>query len=185
MIPIVTELLRSGLSLLANGVLVKGKDWLKEKTGVDVDKGTLTAQDQAALRKFELEHEEELLKLRLEENKLDVELQKMYLADTASARDRETKMAESPHASWLNKNTGPMLAILAIFVTFGLFYKVTFGDLLNKDMVNKDILLYILGVLSAVVAQIFSYYFGSSTGSKSKSDEIGTLLKTLRKGDPS
>jgi len=184
MIPIVGELLRSGLSLLANGVLVKGKEWLKEKTGVDVDKGALTAQDQATLRKFELEHEEELLKLRLEENKLDVELQKMYLADTASAREREMKMAESPYASWLNKNMGPMLGLVAIVLTFLLFYLVLFNPefMAKLKPENKDVLLYILGVLSAIVTQVFSYYFGSSTGSKSKSDDIGKLLETLRKG---
>jgi hypothetical protein len=34
----------------------------------------------------------------------------------------------------------------------------------------KDILIYILGVLSAAVTQILSYYFGSSQGSKDKSE---------------
>ena len=41
----------------------------------------------------------------------------------------------------------------------------------------KDILIYILGVLSAAVTQILSYYFGSSQGSKDKSAEIKALAK--------
>jgi len=184
MVPIVGELLRSGLMLLANGVMVKGKDWLKEKTGIDVDKGSLTEQEKATLRKFELEHEEELLKLRIEENKIDAELQKLYLADVASARDREVKIIESPYASWLNKNMGPILGLLAIVLAFLLFYQVLFDTefMQRLEAKNKDVLLYILGVLSAIVTQIFSYYFGSSTGSKSKSDDIGKLLESLKKG---
>jgi flagellar basal body-associated protein FliL len=43
----------------------------------------------------------------------------------------------------------------------------------------KDILIYILGVLSAAVTQILSYYFGSSQGSKDKSEEA--KLKALLK----
>jgi hypothetical protein len=36
----------------------------------------------------------------------------------------------------------------------------------------KDILIYILGVLSAAVTQILSYYFGSSQGSKDKDRKL-------------
>lgn len=183
MLPIVGQLLSSGLSLLANAVLAKGKSWLKEKTGVDVEKADLSNEDLVALRKFEIEHEEELLKLRLEENKLDAEITKIYVADVASAREREVKIAESPYASWLNKNMGALLGLIAIVLAFALFYKVLFdGQFLKELGGNKDILLYILGVLSAIVAQIFSYYFGSSSGSKSKSDDMVRMLDGIKKG---
>lgn len=177
MIPVVTALLGNGLSLIANAVLAKGTLFVKEKTGIDLDKPQMSDKDLIDLKKFEMENEEELMKLRLEENKLDIELAKLYLQDTDSARAREVKIAESPSASWLNRNTGPLLAILAIFVAFGLFYKVTFSDILSQaNMANKDILLYILGVLSAIVTQIFSYYFGSSTGSKQKSEQLDRMI---------
>ena len=182
MVPIVGELLRSGLMLLANGVMVKGKDWLKEKTGIDVDKGSLTEQEKATLRKFELEHEEELLKLRIEENKIDAEITKMYLADVASAREREAAIAVSEHAPWYVKMVPTVLALGTVALTFVLFF-VIIGVLDDKGMEKqREILIYILGVLSAIVTQIISYYFGSSTGSKSKSDEIGKLLKSMKEG---
>ena len=41
----------------------------------------------------------------------------------------------------------------------------------------KDILIYILGVLSALVTQIASYYFGSSMGSKDKAEELRKVVK--------
>ena len=182
MLPIVQALLGKGLSLVANAVLAKGKEYIKEKSGIDLDKESLSEQDVVALKKFEMAHEEELMKLQIEDNRLDLEMTKAFLADTQSAREREVKMAESPYASWLNKNIGPALAILAIVITFGLFYKVTFSDLLVQDMKNRDILLYILGVLSAVVTQIFSYYFGSSSGSKSKSEDLAKLMEGMKKG---
>lgn len=186
MIPIVGQLLGAGLNLLANAALVKGKDWLKEKTGIDVDKTELSEGDKIALRKFEMEHEEELLKLRLEENKLDAEVTRMYLADVAGAREREVRVAESPYASWLNRNMGPVLGLLAIVLTFALFYKVLFDDRFLPSLGNnRDILLYILGVLSAVVTQIFSYYFGSSSGSKSKSEDLARVLEKMKKGEQS
>jgi hypothetical protein len=42
---------------------------------------------------------------------------------------------------------------------------------------RKDILIYILGVLSAISTQIVSYYFGSSQGSKDKSDQLKEAMK--------
>lgn len=182
MAPLITALLSKGLSLVANAVLAKGKDYIEEKAGIDLSKSMLSEQDVMALKKFEMEHEEELMKLQLEDDRIDLEMTKALLADTSSAREREVRMAESPNASWLNKNVGPSLAILAVFVAFGLFYKVTFSDLMTQNMPNRDILLYILGVLSAVLTQIFSYYFGSSAGSKDKTDDMTRLIEKLKAG---
>jgi hypothetical protein len=54
--------------------------------------------------------------------------------------------------------------VLASFILFGI---LIFVDVRPEA---KDILIYILGVLSAAVTQILSYYFGSSQGSKDKSE---------------
>jgi hypothetical protein len=175
MLPIVSALLGNGLSLIANAVLAKGTAYVKEKTGIDLDKPNLSDKEMVSLKQFEMEHEEELMKLRLEENKLDAELTKLRLADSGSAREREARMAESPFASWLNRNTGAVLALTTIPLAFVLFYWVMANGV-NVDGTHKDIIIYILGVLSAIVTQIFSYYFGSSTGSKSKSDDIARLM---------
>jgi hypothetical protein len=42
---------------------------------------------------------------------------------------------------------------------------------------QKEIILYILGVLSAVLTQVYSYYFGSSRGSARKDETISKLQK--------
>jgi hypothetical protein len=37
---------------------------------------------------------------------------------------------------------------------------------------SRDIILYILGVLSAIITKIFSFYLGSSQGSQDKNDML-------------
>ncbi len=105
--------------------------------------------------------------LEISKSRLKLEEFQAEVADRGSARERETRINESPDASWLSKNISSLLAIGCLVLTFFMFYKV-FGMKTNDE--NKDIVVYILGVLSAISTQIISYYFGSSMGSKNKSD---------------
>jgi hypothetical protein len=175
MIPIVGALLQNGLSLIGNAVLAKGKDWVEQKTGVKLGEN-LTPEQVTALKQAEMEHEEELLRLKIEENKLDLQALEMGLKDTADARDREVKIATSKDAPLLNKIITPILALGIIGLTFALFGVVMF-DNTPVESSRKDILIYVLGVLSAVSTQVASYYFGSSAGSKEKTDALKEALK--------
>jgi hypothetical protein len=123
-----------------------------------------------------MEHEEELMRLRLEENKLNLEELGMRLKDTDSARSRETAIATSKDAPLLNKVITPILALGILLITLGLFSVVMFQEA-PVDSSRKDILIYILGVLSAISTQIVSYYFGSSQGSKDKAEQLEKALK--------
>ncbi len=76
----------------------------------------------------------------------------------------------------INKLVTPILALGVVGLSFLLFTVLIFVDVKPEA---KDILIYILGVLSAAVTQILSYYFGSSQGSKDKSEEA--KLKALAK----
>ncbi len=51
-------------------------------------------------------------------------------------------------------------------------------SIFKKDVFEqsvKDIVLYVLGVLSAILTQIYSYYFGSSQGSANKHKMIESM----------
>jgi len=63
-----------------------------------------------------------------------------------------------------------------LLITFVLFGVVMFQSD-PVDSSRKDILIYILGVLSAISTQIVSYYFGSSQGSKDKSEALEKAIK--------
>jgi hypothetical protein len=42
---------------------------------------------------------------------------------------------------------------------------------------SKDVIIYILGALSAILGQVYSYYFGSSQGSADKQKTINSFNK--------
>lgn len=178
---IIGQLASSGLRLVANAALAKGEEFIKEKTGVDLKQASLSEDDLFKLRQFQAEHEEELLKIQLENNKLSLEETKAYLADVQDARANQTQVQTSVNAPWYVKAVQPFLAVLIVIITLGLFaYFVHMGGTLYGA--QKEIVIYILGVLSAAITQILGYYFGSSKGSADKSQSLDSALLNSKQG---
>ena len=150
---LIAPLLSQGLSLISNAVLAKGKEWVEEKTGVNLDQ-PLSAEDTIKLRQYEMDHEEELLRLRVEDKRLD-------LADVQSARDMNTRINESANASWLSKNVPAILALVVIVVGF-----ILLGT--TKD---ADVRTAVVGLMTLVLG----FYFGSTSSSRAKDDIIKSL----------
>ena len=96
--------------------------------------------------------------------------------DRQSARQREAQIATSADAPLLNKVVLPVLAIGVLVLSFLLFYIIAFdNELINPR--NKDVIIYILGVLSAIDTQIVQYYFGSSSGSTQTRSFLENMVK--------
>ncbi len=146
-------LLSQGLGLLANAALAKGKDWVEEKTGVELAP-VMSEADLLKLRQFEMDHEEELLRLRIEDKRLD-------LQDVQSARDMNTRINESANAAWLPKNIAALLAIAVVI----------FGFILLATTEEPDVRTAVVGLMTLVLG----FYFGSSSSSRSKDDAIKAL----------
>jgi hypothetical protein len=153
MAPFVAALLKYGLSLTANAAIAKGKEWVEEKTGVDLTQ-PLSADDTLKIRQFEMDHEEELIKLRIEDKRLDLE-------DIQGARDMNTRINESANATWLSKNTP---AILALGV-------VGFGFVLLAFTREPDVRTAVVGLMTLVLG----FYFGSSSSNRAKDETIRSL----------
>ena len=96
-----------------------------------------------------------------------------HVKEMQSARDREIQIATSEAAPMLNKIVTPVLALGTVVLTFILFGIIIFVDV---DGDSKDILIYILGALTSSVTMILGYYFGSSAGSKEKSQQLDEIL---------
>ena len=94
--------------------------------------------------------------------------------DMASARDREMKIATSEAAPLLNKIVTPVLALGTVCLSFILFAVILFVPV---DQSSKDIIIYVLGALTSAVTMILGYYFGSSVGSKDKSQQLEEVLE--------
>jgi hypothetical protein len=172
---ILTPLLGNGLNLVANAVMAKGKDFVEKKLGVEL-KPDMSPEDLAKIQIAQMEHEEELMRLRIEDDKIDLAELQMLLKDTNDARVRETQIVTSDKAPLLNKLITPILALGLLGITFTLFGIVLF-QASPIDPSRKDILIYILGVLSAVATQVVSYYFGSSQSSKDKTEAMKEAMK--------
>lgn len=148
-------ILAQGLGLIGNAVLAKGKDWVEQKTGIKLDQ-PLSAEDTLKLRQYEMDHEEELLKLKLEENKLDVEIFKigtnLIVEENKGVTGRW--QADMSSDSWLSKNIRPMTLIYILVVYTAMTFTSGFGLSIPATYVE---LLGQWGML------IMSAYFGGRT----------------------
>lgn len=149
-----------------------GANTLVDSVGKVLDNVVTTKEE-----KMQLENEirKSEMQFQLDLKKLSNEEQQMILGDISSARQREAQVQTSEHATKLAKNVSPMLALGTVVIVLGLFYVLIFSpNTVQGD--SKDIVMYILGVLSAVLTQIYSYYFGSSAGSAAKSQTIANKM---------
>lgn len=154
--PILTQLASAGMQKVVDAVLDKGTAAVEEKLGITLtpDAGEKLSDEKiASLKEAAMKHEEFMFEQEVK--------------DRSSARQREVDIASNEHVPLINKVITPYLAIAVISASFVLFAILIFVDVRPEA---KDILIYILGVLSAAVTQILSYYFGSSQGSKDKSE---------------
>ena len=158
MLPVVAGLVAQGLNLVGNAVLAKGKEWVEEKTGVKLVPD-MPPEELAKLRQYELEHEEELQRLQLEENRLTYE-------DTKSARDMNTRINESSNATWLSKN---IPAILALVVVVG-------GGIMLITTNQADVRTAVVGLMTLVLG----FYFGTSSSSRNKDATIERLTGSTK-----
>lgn len=127
----------------------------EEKDAVNLELRKIVSEE---LKAMEAEHTKQL---------------EVYQKEMESARNREIQIATAEKAPLLNKIVTPIIAMSVIILTFILFYVLMFKQVGNE----KDIIIYVLGVLSAISTQIVSYYFGSSQGSAQKQNQIDKLIK--------
>ena len=173
MLPIVGALLGQGLNLLANAALAKGKDWVEQKTGVKIPDGAMPPEVAAQLKIKEMEHEEELLKIRQEDNRLEAEIQKMYLADVQNARGMQT-------AALQQDDPMPKRFIYYLATGWSLFamvyiFWITFADIPARNIRFADTILGFL--LGTVIAMILQFFFGSSQGSVKSSQALRDIAR--------
>jgi len=168
-------LLTKGLELIANAAMAKGKSWVQEKTGVDLDKPDLTSEDYVKLKQFQLEHEEELLRIRQEDDKLAQAEIKMYLEDVQNARGMQEKALAQEDL--FSKRFLYYYTTVCTFLAFTYIGFITFGDIPASNVRFADTILGF--VLGTVIAQMFSFFYGSSQGSRKSGDTMREVVKNV------
>ena len=121
-----------------------------------LNSGRMTPDQVAGIKLAELDFQK-----FLEANKIKV--QELDSADRANAREREAK-------------TGDTLTprVLAFAVTLGFFGVLAWLLVAGKPSTGGDALLVMLGALGSAWGAIVSYYYGSSSGSRAKTDLLAS-----------
>jgi hypothetical protein len=102
---------------------------------------------------------------------IELEMYKIDAQDRDSARRREIEVSKSD-VHFITKN---ITSILAIGVLTGSLIIATLVFFVDFPDSQENILIFVLGSLFSIATQVISYYFGSSQGSKDKSEAIKSL----------
>jgi len=146
-----------------------GAGEIVDKVAGAVDRFVQTKEEKDAVNLEIRKVVSEELKAMEQEHTKQLEI---FQKEMDSARNREIQVATSEKAPLINKIVTPLIAMGVILLTFILFYVLMFKQVGNE----KDIIIYVLGVLSAISTQIISYYFGSSQGSAQKQKQLDKLI---------
>ena len=178
MAPFIAALLKSGLGLVANAALVKGKEWVEEQTGVKLGE-EYTPEQLTQIKQWELQHEQFLLQLRHEENRLDKEIEIAYLNDRQDAR--KMQMHALSQDDLFSKRFIYYFAIGTMLFAGAYIAAITFGEIPedNQQYVNT-ILGFLLGTL---VSAIFQFFFGSSKNAQYAEGIVDQVVVNSIKGN--
>ena len=91
---------------------------------------------------------------------LDIDLERIAAGDRDSARKMQTETKD-----WTPK-------ILAYFITFGFFGALVWLMVFGIPQTGTEVLLMMLGSLSTSWTGVVQFYYGSSAGSKQKTDAL-------------
>lgn len=166
-------LLSKGLDLVANAALAKGKQWVKEKTGVDVDEANMSEENLLKLKKFQLDNQLELERMKQDDDKLDAELQRMYLADVQNARLMQ--MSALGQEDKFSKRFVYYFAIAWSAFSMAYLGFITFGHIPEVNTRFADTVLGFL--LGTIVSTIVGYFYGSSRSSGTKDGLLAEVVK--------
>jgi hypothetical protein len=93
------------------------------------------------------------------------DMEKIAADDRASARNREIQVKD-----WMPKALG--LGALAVFTTC--MFLLIFYEL---PQTAKEVVVYMLGILSGMVKDVYGYFFGSSSSSKNKDEALANIAQ--------
>ncbi len=161
--PILTQLAGAGLHKVVDSVLDKGVDYVQDKLGIDLmpDEGEgLSAAKLESIKVEAMKHEEFMFAKEVEDKQ---DARKMYMT-----------MANKANAHWLERLLVPILALSVVTIAFILVGAVMF---INIPDSQENIVIFALGFVTATAGQVVGFYFGSSQGSKDKTDELMKLKK--------
>lgn len=129
----------------------------------------LTPEQALALQKADQEFAVQMEQLGLKAEELKLEAERLAGADRASAREREVKTAD-----WTPRVLAGLIVLGYATVQWWLLAHVIAPEM-------REIVMRSLGVLDAALGMCLTYYFGSSSGSREKTETMARLASGRRR----
>jgi hypothetical protein len=123
--------------------------------------------------KAQLDLQELAQKGELAHIQADIDKFKAEVEDRDSARKAHAEVATSANSTQLEKAVVPVLALGVVGLAFLLIAVLMFVDTPDNQ---QQLVIFALGFITSAAGQVLSFYFGSSQGSKDKSE----LMKGLK-----
>lgn len=159
LIPIIAMLAEKGMGAVAKlieGGADKAVDIIAEKTGITLTPETkITPEQEKALREYDLQ-----LK------RLEFEREQVYLNDVSNARAMQMSALNQTDI-WSKRFVYLFASVWSLFAC-GYIAAITFYPIPTDSVRFADTILGFL--LGTVIATILNFFFGSSIGSKQKTD---------------
>ena len=105
---------------------------------------------------------------------LELAYAKLNAQDRDSARKAYAAIATSENATKLDKLVVPILALGVVGLAFSLIGVLMFVDTPNDQ---QQLVIFALGFITSAAGQVLSFYFGSSQGSKDKTEDMKGMVK--------
>lgn len=112
-----------------------------------------TPDQLAAIKKIDAD-------FKVQMKSLDIDLERIAAGDRDSARKMQSETKD-----WTPK-------ILAFFITFGFFGALVWILVFGIPKTGTEVILMMLGSLSSAWTGVVQFYYGSSAGSKAKTDAL-------------
>lgn len=116
--------------------------------------------------------DKERLAAENENRRLGVEETKVYLADTANARETNARIQESANAGFLAKNVGYWIDLAIVASTIGMVYLILFREV---PTANKELFFTAFGSLITLCMTVVNFHRSSTARSQKKDDTIQHL----------
>lgn len=156
--PILSQLAGAGMQKVADAVMDKGLDVVEAKLGVKLtpnEDGVLDPVKLAEVESAAMKHAEFMAELDQK--------------DRENARATRLAIVTNKEVPWWEKAVMPFLAVFTVVATFVLVGILCFVEIADSQ---ERIVIFVLGFVTAVAGQVLSFYFGSSQGSKDKTEAL-------------
>ena len=142
----------AGLAVKSLSKALLGAEDFSEEAVIDA-MATASPEQLAAVKKIDAD-------FKVQMKSLDIDLERIAVDDRKSARTMQTETKD-----WIPR-------ALAISVTLGYFGIIAYVLVSGLPMNGSEVLLMLLGTLSAGWTGVMAFYFGSSSGSQKKDSMI-------------